>query len=95
MDCARRAFAAGLASAARGARRRSTRNWFATVMARSGDGSWNGNLMSAFLRTVGVSSAYGCHACPSIASCAGNFDEARNSFPSERVPVAEGLSREL
>src|SRR5207249_3912151 len=26
----------------------STRNWYATVMARSGGGSWNGNVMSAF-----------------------------------------------
>src|SRR3954453_7672306 len=32
----------------RGARRCSTRNSFVTVMARSGDGSWNGNVMSAF-----------------------------------------------
>ncbi len=33
---------------ARGARLSSTRNWFATVMARSAAGSWNGNVMSAF-----------------------------------------------
>src|SRR4030088_318778 len=32
----------------RGARRCSTRSLFVTVMARSGDGSWNGNVMSAF-----------------------------------------------
>ena len=37
-----------VALAARGARRCSTRNSSATVMARSGDGSWNGNVMSAF-----------------------------------------------
>ncbi len=30
-----------------GARRSSTRNWFAIVMARSAAGSWNGNAMSA------------------------------------------------
>ena len=33
---------------ARGARRCSTRSLSATVMARSGGGSWNGNVMSAF-----------------------------------------------
>src|SRR5262245_53981911 len=32
----------------RGARLCSMRNSFATVMARSGDGLWNGNVMSAF-----------------------------------------------
>src|SRR4051794_22609247 len=32
----------------RGARRCSKRSWFVTVMARSGGGSWNGNVMSAF-----------------------------------------------
>ena len=32
----------------RGARRCSTRSSSATVMARSGGGSWNGNVMSAF-----------------------------------------------
>src|SRR5215471_6865959 len=35
----------------RGARRCSTCNWSATVTARSGDGSWNGNVMSAFSAT--------------------------------------------
>src|SRR6202051_1572696 len=34
----------------RGARRCSTRSLSATVMARSGGGSWNGNVMSAFSR---------------------------------------------
>ena len=48
MDRARGAFAARRALGARGARRCSTRNSFVTVMARSGDGSWNGNVMSAF-----------------------------------------------
>ena len=37
-------------SGARGARRCSTRNSSATVMALSGGGSWNGNVMSAFSR---------------------------------------------
>ncbi len=37
----------GCARGVRGARRCSTRNWFAIVMARSGGGSWNGNVMSA------------------------------------------------
>ena len=50
MDRARGAFAARLSSGARGARRCSTRNSSATVMARSGGGSWNGNVMSAFSR---------------------------------------------
>ena len=47
MDRARGAFAAGLRPGMRGARRCSTRNSFATVMARSAGGSWNGNVMSA------------------------------------------------
>ena len=48
MDRARGAFAARRALWPRGARLSSTRNSFVTVMARSGDGSWNGNVMSAF-----------------------------------------------
>ena len=48
MDRARGAFAAGHSPCMRGARRCSTRNWFVIVMARSGGGSWNGNVMSAF-----------------------------------------------
>ena len=42
------AFAARLQPGPPGARRCSTPNWFAIVTARSGDGSWNGNVMSAF-----------------------------------------------
>ena len=48
MDRARGAFAAWLRLGVRGARRCSTRTSFVTVMARSGGGSWNGNVMSAF-----------------------------------------------
>ena len=48
MDRARGAFAACLSLGTRGARRCSTRNSSATVMARSAGGSWNGNVMSAF-----------------------------------------------
>ena len=48
MDRARGAFAAVGSLAARGARRCSTPSSFVTVMARSGGGSWNGNVMSAF-----------------------------------------------
>ena len=69
MDRARGAFAAGQPGA-RGARRCSTRNSSAIVMARSAGGSWNGNVMSAFSRTGGGSSACGCRACPSTASSA-------------------------
>ena len=47
MDRARGAFAAR-APCAPGARRCSTRSSSATVMALSADGSWNGNVMSAF-----------------------------------------------
>ena len=50
MDRARGAFAARRSREVRGARRCSTRNSSATVMARSGGGSWNGNVMSAFSR---------------------------------------------
>jgi hypothetical protein len=50
MDRARGAFAARLSRERRGARRCSTRNSSATVMALSGGGSWNGNVMSAFSR---------------------------------------------
>ena len=48
MDRARGAFAAGRGRQARGARRASTPSLSATVTARPGAGSWNGNVMSAF-----------------------------------------------
>ncbi len=51
LDCPRGAFAARerrCAVAADGARPFSTHNSCATVVARTGNGSWNGNVMSAF-----------------------------------------------
>ena len=48
MDRARGAFAAGSGLERVGRAGASMRNSFVTVMARSGDGSWNGNVMSAF-----------------------------------------------
>ena len=47
MDRARGAFAAGRRRGRHGARRASTPNSCATVMARAAGGSWNGNVMSA------------------------------------------------
>src|SRR5207237_10747612 len=46
-SCARR-IRRPMCPGARGARRCSTQPLFVTVMARSGGGSWNGNVMSAF-----------------------------------------------